>query len=210
MGPKRTVKAGYDRIAADYRAARPRDSEDVQLLRLLVERLPNGARVLDAGCGSGTPVSQFLAQFLEVTGVDFATEQVRMAKETLPNTPFICADIANLPFPDSTFDAVCSYYAIIHIPRDEHRELLLNFHRILKPGGLALLCMGAGDLPEDLSDYHGVRMYWSHYDGETNMRLLRESRFDIHWSRTIVDSTNPPSSHLFVLGQKHVKPSYAP
>ncbi len=157
--------------------------------------------VLDAGCGSGYPVAQILAGVFQVTGMDFSEEQIRLAKRTVPGPSFICGDITKLPLRDRTFDAVVSYYAIIHISRDEHQELLMGFQRILKRGGQALLCMGAGDLPSDISGYHGVRMFWSHYDSETNLEMMRESRFTILGFEIIRDPTDPASSHLFALGQ---------
>lgn len=51
--------------------------------------------------------------------------------------------IERLPQNAKVLDVICSYYAIIHIPRQEHRPLLVNFHRMLKPGGFGLLCLGA-------------------------------------------------------------------
>ncbi len=142
-----------------------------------------------------------LQAFSRVTGMDFSDVQIRLAKRTVSGPSFICGDITRLPFRDGTFDAVVSYYAIIHVPRSEHRELLLSFHRILRRGGLALLCMGAGDLPSDISDYHGAKMFWSHYDSETNLRMMRESRFTILGFEIIRGPTDPASSHLFALGQ---------
>ncbi len=201
LHPRKIVKAGYSRMASTYRATRTNDSRDIQLLRLLVERLPQGAFVLDAGCGSGYPVAQFLAGFFQVTGMDFSEEQIRLAKTTAPGPSFICGDITRLPFRDSTFDAVVSYYTIIHVPRAEHPELLLGFHRILRQGGLALLCMGAGDLPSDISDYHGAEMFWSHYDSETNLRMMKENGFVVLGFEIVRDPTDPASSHLFALGQ---------
>ena len=68
-------------------------------------------------------------------------------------------DMTELSFPEGSFDAVCSLYAIIHVPREQHRQLLQSFHRMLKPEGLALLCMGAGDLPGGIEDdFYGARM----------------------------------------------------
>ncbi|OLE77129.1 hypothetical protein AUG19_01310 [archaeon 13_1_20CM_2_54_9] len=52
------MRAEYNKIASSCAAARTSDSEDVQLLNLLVRRLPKGAMVLDAGCGSGYPVAR--------------------------------------------------------------------------------------------------------------------------------------------------------
>jgi SAM-dependent methyltransferase len=114
----------------------------------------------------------------------------------------VCQDITGLGFADDSFDALCSYYAIIHIPRHEHGALLADFHRILKPEGLALLCMGAADLPDDTEDeYQGARMYWSHYDGDTNLQMLRECGLEILWARLVVDPDGSGGGHLFVLAE---------
>ena len=203
MDPKEIVKAGYDAMASEYLETRKEDSEDVQLLLELVSRLPKGAKVLDAGCGAGVPVARFLSRFFEVTGVDFSEEQIRLASKLVPQACFLCQDMTEMSFPASCFHAICSYYAIIHIPREEHRQLFQDFHRMLRPGGLALVCLGAGDVAGGIEeDYFGAQMYWSHYDAETNMKLFRECGFQVIWSRVVVDSTDPVAAHLFVLAQK--------
>jgi SAM-dependent methyltransferase len=202
MEPKQVVKAGYNKIASEYTAARKDDSEDVRLLSRLAERLPRNAIVLDAGCGSGYPVTQFLAKYFQVTGIDFALEQIRLARHRVPGVEFIVGDIANMPIRGSAFDAVCSYYAIIHVPRGEHRKVLDGFLDILKPGGLALLCIGAENLPEDTSSYHGALMFWSHFDRDTNLAMIKDTGLQVLWSKTIADQTDPRSVHLFVLAQK--------
>lgn len=203
MNQQEIVKAGYNTISHDYLAVRSKDSQDVRLLEELVQRLPRGALVLDAGCGAGVPVTQYLSQHFQVVGVDFAEAQIQLARQLVPQAQFICQDITVQTFPDETFDAICSYYAIIHIPRQLHGALLQQFYRLLKPSGLALLCLGAEDLNNDLvEDYLGVRMYWSHYDVETNLHLIAASGFVPIWSRIVGDTTSPGPGHLFVLIQR--------
>ena len=203
MDGKNIVRAGYNAKATEYLATRTEDSEDVQLLHELVQRLPRGAKVLDAGCGAGVPVTKFLSRFFEVTGVDFSKAQIQLARQLVPQAQFVCQDMTELAFPDQSFDAICSYYAIIHIPRQEHHRLFLNLHRILRPSGLALLCLGASDLADDIDEnYLGARMYWSHYDADTNIEMLHECGFNVIWSKIVADSTDPGSAHLFVLAQK--------
>lgn len=73
MENKEIVREGYNTIASKYleareEAVREKRSEDLLLLEDLVQRLPKGAKVLDAGCGSGVPVTRFLSQSLEVIG----------------------------------------------------------------------------------------------------------------------------------------------
>lgn len=42
----------------------------------------------------------------------------------MPSATFIKADIMAMDFPATTFDAVVSFYTILHIPREEHRTLV--------------------------------------------------------------------------------------
>jgi ubiquinone/menaquinone biosynthesis C-methylase UbiE len=203
MDFKKTVKEGYNTIANRYLAERTRDSEDVRLLQEFVERLPADANVLDAGCGAGIPISQRLSEYFQVTGVDFSEAQVELAKKNVPNASFLCEDMTKLDFPENTFDGITSYYAIIHIPREEHQALLTNFHRMLKPGGFALLCLGAEHSVEDIDEnFLGARMYWSHYDTKTYLDMLHECGFSILWSKRVEDATCEGAGHLFVLAQK--------
>jgi cyclopropane fatty-acyl-phospholipid synthase-like methyltransferase len=121
----------------------------------------------------------------------------------VPNVEFIYQDMTKLDFPEETFDAICSYYAIIHIPREEHRSLFFNFHRMLKPGGLALLCLGAEHLIDDIDEnFLGARMYWSHFDTDTYLQMLRDAGFSVMWSKRVTDAMCESASHLFVLVKK--------
>jgi SAM-dependent methyltransferase len=203
MDFRKTVKEGYNAIADRYLAERRRDSEDVHLLNEITSRLPENASILDAGCGAGIPITRILSELFQVTGVDFSETQIELAKRHVPNATFICQDMTSLDFPENTFDGICSYYAIIHIPRKYHQSLLANFHRMLKPGGFALLCLGTEHLIDDVNEnYLGTRMYWSHYDTETYLKMLNDCSYSIIWSRNVSDETCEGSGHLFVLAKK--------
>lgn len=203
MNYKETVKSGYNVIANRYLAERTRDSEDVRLLNELIERLPVNASVLDAGCGAGVPISLMLSEQFKVTGVDFSEAQIELAKKQIPQANFICQDMTKLDFLENSFDGICSYYAIIHIPREEHKALLKNFYRMLKPNGFALLCLGAENLIDDIDEnYLGARMYWSHYDADAYLKMLKDCGFSLAWSKYVADGSCEGASHLFVLVQK--------
>jgi len=201
---KEIVREGYDTIAEKYLTARNGSlPEDIELLQELVQRLPKGAKVLDAGCGAGVPITRILSRYFEVVGVDFSEEQIRLARELVPEAEFICQDITALDFPDESFDAICSYYTIINIPREEHQRLLKTFFRMLKVSGLVLLTMGVGDLPGDIDDFFGARMYWSHFGAETNLKMMADCGFRIIWSKTITEQLAfGGGRHLFILAQK--------
>jgi len=203
MDHKETVKTGYNKIAERYLAERDRDAENVRLLNDFIELLAPKSKVLDAGCGAGIPIAKMLAEHFDVIGVDFSKAQIELAKKNVPNVHFFCQDMTELDFPDESLDGICSYYAIIHIPREEHEGLLINFHRMLRTGGIALLCLGAGDLPDEIEeDFLGTRMYWSHYNSDTYLKMLKDCGFTIIWARHIKDETCEGAKHLFVLAQK--------
>jgi len=204
--PGETVRAGYERAAEAYLADRRQIAPDVDALEQLFRRLAAGSLVLDAGCGAGLPITRLLTQAYRVAGVDFSLRQLALAASNVPMAALACMDLTRLGFAAGVFDAVVSYYAIIHIPRAEHRDILAAFHGLLRPGGWVFLCLGANDLDDDYDDdYYGVRMYWSHYDAATNLALLDEAGFETHWSAVVSDSLGGEAAtggHLFVLAQK--------
>ncbi len=200
---KDIVKSGYNCIANEYLASRTLDSADVEVIHWLLPLLPINSLILDAGCGAGIPISRLLSQEHRTVGIDFAIQQLVLAHELVPQAFFACQDISFPGFPNGLFDAICSYYAIIHIPRNLHAGIFTRFFNLLKPSGLALLCLGANDLEADkVDDYLGAPMFWSHFDAETNMNLLTNCGFKILKSTILEDASWPGSGHLFVLLQK--------
>ena len=201
-GPaKSVVREGYDRIASSYHEARPHDGEDIALLAAVANDLSNHSRVLDAGCGSGVPVArQLLEAGHDVTGLDFSSGQLFLARSNLAECHLVQGDLSNLPFSGGSFDAVVSYYAIIHVPREEHEALFTEIHRVLRQDGRALLCLGWGDLPEDRDpeSWLGVPMFWSHFNEKTNLALLSKVGFIPQWSKQVADPMGH-ASHQFVL-----------
>jgi ubiquinone/menaquinone biosynthesis C-methylase UbiE len=178
---KQIVALGYDVVNQNYLDLIESMGPVVRkkYLDLIVEYLPKGSRVLELGCGAGVPMTCHLARYFTVVGVDISREQLAIARTNVPAADFVLADMTKLSFPEETFDAVAAFYCITHVPRDEHRGLLDNIHRILKPGGLFVATMGAGDLPDSIEDWLGAPMFFSHFDGETNKELVEKAGFKI-------------------------------
>jgi SAM-dependent methyltransferase len=206
VNPRDIVRGGYDQIARVYLAVRREDGEDVRLLHALMGELPDGASVLDAGCGAGVPAARLLAERCRVTGLDLSPAQVALARQLVPNAAFVVGDLAALPFVDAAFDAVVCFYAIIHVPREEHPVVLRELWRVLRPGGPLLLSTGAGESEGDTEQDWlgaGAPMYWSHYGRDTNLRLLRDAGFTIRWDRLLTEEEEfGGGTHLFVLAER--------
>ena len=179
---KRTVAEGYDRIGGQYGelAAKSVTRQRRKYTDVLLNRLPQGAEVLDLGCGAGVPTTRELARSFCVTGVDISRRQVARARANVPGATFVRSDMADARLPPESFDAVAAFYAIIHLPRDEQPPMLSAIASWLRPGGLFVGTLGAISVEADYQEqWLGTPMYWSSHDSETNRRMVREAGLEI-------------------------------
>ena len=85
-----------------------------------------------------------------------------------------------IDFPEATFDAVVSFYAIFHVPREEQAELFGRIRRWLKTGGYLLTTVAAQEeAPYTEDDFFGVQMYWSNYGLDYYCGLLKSLRYQL-------------------------------
>ena len=205
---RKLVERGYDRVAEQYLATKdPQDPLISSALEEMTTDLPPGAAVLDLGCGAGVPATLWLAQRgFDVTGVDLSERQLALARELVPDATFLKADMTELDFGPRTFGAVVAFHSIIHVPREEHPALLQKIHRWLEPGGLFLATLTLTDFDGEDGDWEGwgAPMRWSHYDAETNEKMLREAGFEVLYAepRTGDGPGDAEETWLWVLARK--------
>lgn len=97
----------------------------------LAAALPDGAKVLDAGCGAGI-VSAGMAPRLALTGVDIEEDSIAYCKKARQGE-FVCAPLEKLPFESNSFDLILFTNAIEHL--ENPHPALQELTRVLKPGG---------------------------------------------------------------------------
>ncbi|EXJ68058.1 uncharacterized protein A1O5_08673 [Cladophialophora psammophila CBS 110553] len=191
--PKLLVQNGYDEIAQtyfDWTSGKPTarlDYVDKLLSRL---QSPSEAEVLELGCGAGVPCTRLLAQRCRrVFANDISQSQIDLAKANVPeeNVDFIRGDMASLKFECSVLQAVVAFYSIIHLPRDEQRNLVQHVWKWLSPTGYLLCNLGVADNPGGTEMWLGSRMYWSSFDAETSLEMLRDTGFSIIQSEVLHD-----------------------
>ena len=176
------VRAGYDEMGEKYHRHRESKFEKVsKWLKLEQEFFPDSGHVLDIGCGGGVPVAKYFAENdYSVTGIDLSPKMISLARKSVPSGRFICTDMQNLPFGSEEFEIIVSLFAIIHVPRELHNEILGRVFSILKPNGIFLVTLGFEDIESRIvDDWMGARMFWSHYDIQTYEKMLKEVGFEI-------------------------------
>jgi len=103
-------------------------------------RLPEGARVLELGCGPAKLWRENLERVPDgwrVTLTDASPGMMREARTYLTDAPrrfeYEVADVQDLPYDDASFDAVIAIHMLYHVP-DQPRALT-EMRRVLRPGG---------------------------------------------------------------------------
>jgi len=83
---KEAVRRAYDEMGEVYAAER---ASEIGLLDELTDRISGEARILDAGCGQGEPVTAYLSGQFDVVGVDFSRGQLHLARKTAPEAALV-------------------------------------------------------------------------------------------------------------------------
>jgi SAM-dependent methyltransferase len=177
----RIVGEGYDAMADEFATWRDRIVGDPRerWRGELGSRLPDGARVLELGCGNGIPDALELAEKFRVTGVDISAEQIARARQNVPTATFVQADLTAIDFDEGSFDAVAAFYSFNHVPRDLLVPLFARVHTWLVPGGLLLASFGTSDTESWVGEWLGTTMFFSSFPPATTSRLLGEAGFEL-------------------------------
>jgi SAM-dependent methyltransferase len=193
------VEKAYDEIAYEY--LETKDKSTLIFAHELEQQLKPGSKILDAGCGAGIPIAKYLSKNFEVFGIDISQKQIELAIENVPLGKFKKTDLGTSGFDPEFFDGIICMYALIHVDRKRHLEILKEFYTILKEPGFLMICMGLEDW-EGEEEYLGTKMFWSHYDRKTNLELLQKTGFSILWEKDWANPKDPNDRHLFVLCKK--------
>ena len=130
-------------------------AEDIKRLKFVSDNIPEKTdkplTILDIGCGNGNISYQLAKSGHKVTGIDISEETILFAQKNYGSTPgleFKIIDIESFnPVESEKYDVIVCSEVLEHLFQPE--RLTLNFKKLLKPGGVAVITVPNGFGPRE-------------------------------------------------------------
>jgi ubiquinone/menaquinone biosynthesis C-methylase UbiE len=151
------IRAYFDARADEYTQERARQHSFRSQRDLVLGMLEGvSGRIADLGCGPAVMAEDLLGRGFDVWGVDASEQMIERGAARMQEHPLAArlrlgvGDVERLDFPTGFFDAVLAMGVLEYFT--DYRAALAEVHRVLRPGGLAVLTV-----PNQHSAYHLVR-----------------------------------------------------
>jgi SAM-dependent methyltransferase len=195
--------AAFDNIGERYDQAFPHKEGQVAAGEWLIGQLASGARVLDAGCGTGVPTMRQLQDAgLSVTGIDISEVMLALARQNVPDADLHRLDLTEVGPELGSFDAVVLFFSLIMLPRADITATLARLRDVLVPGGLLAVGMVEADVDDVPMDFLGVPVRVTGYPRDDLAQVVREAGFEVLETRDLsyapVSTQVPPEVQLFL------------
>lgn len=139
--PNKETIDWYEKNAEAY-FAETKDFSMRDKYPLFLKYIPEGGRILDAGCGSGRDSKAFSEMGYEVTAIEASKKLANLAKShtgvNVINTTF--AKFKS----DERFDGIWACTSLLHVPKKDFNKSLTNLTDHLKPGGVMWVYLKEG------------------------------------------------------------------
>jgi len=142
------------------------------LERLLLLHLPEGAHILDLGCGTGNLARALWEMRYRVTGVDVSAAMVHEARKIAPNVEFLQQDIRAFKQKNAFHAAIALFAVVNHLmTEDDLRRVLNNVKCSLVDGGWFVF---------DFNTPAGLQRRWQGTEAVVaeDMVIISQGRYD--------------------------------
>jgi SAM-dependent methyltransferase len=173
----RTI-ALYQRYADDWDRERSRWLLEKSRLDRFLAVLPSGATVLDIGCGSGEPISRYLAENgCALTGVDSSPRMIDKCRERFPAHSWVVGDMRKLDL-HRRFNGILAWDSFFHLcPEDQYQMFpIFSKHAASRA---ALLFTSGPSHGESIGTYKGEPLYHGSLSSDEYRLLLHQHGFDV-------------------------------
>jgi SAM-dependent methyltransferase len=189
----------YERHALSWDADRRASGWiDKPFIERFLGFLPQGATVLDLGCGGGSPVAlHMVAQGFHVTGVDSSPTLISLCRSRMPDQEWVVGDMRSLAL-GRRFGGILAWDSFFHLRYEDQRTMFGIFAAHAAQAAVLMFNAGPGH-GEAMGSYRGDPLYHASLDASEYEALLAHFGFEL-----IEHSINDPAKggRIFWLARK--------
>src|SRR5262249_47015842 len=93
---------------------------------------PPGAKLLEAGCGTGKYCLALSRLGYDMTGIDFARAGLEVLRRMAPMLTTVLGAVDDMPFPDASFDGALSLGVVEHFEEGPEKPIA-ELARVIRP-----------------------------------------------------------------------------
>ncbi len=128
--------ADWDRVWTGNLGTSDYSLKYLDFIREVERDLPDGSRVLEAGCGTGQTLACFSRRH-DTSGLDLSRRALGLARKNCRSP--VLGDIFAMPFRDGTFDLVYNSGVIEHFREPENTGAIREMARVTRRGGKVIV-----------------------------------------------------------------------
>lgn len=172
------IGALYERHAAAFDHDRGKRLVERVWLDRFRAVMPEGADVLDLGCGSGEPVARYLIEAgHRVTGADSSPTLIDLCRARFPSATWIAGDMRDLSL-GRRFGGIIAWNSFFHLTPDDQRAMFAVFRDHAAPGA-ALMFTSGPRAGEAIGSYQGEALYHASLDTAEYEAILAAHGFSV-------------------------------
>lgn len=176
--PSEQIIGLYERHAAAWDRRRGRSLFERPWLDRFTALVPDGAEVLDLGCGSGEPMARHLVrQGYPITGVDSSAPLIDLCRARFPDHDWRVADMRTLSL-GRRFAGILAWDSFFHLDADDQRGMFAVFADHAAPGA-ALMFTSGPHHGEAIGEFEGEPLYHASLDPAEYRALLSAHGFEV-------------------------------
>lgn len=172
----------YDKIFQDEKNRLGR-GDDKDQFQFLYNLFPNKSKILDIGCGFGSPaIKHFYKLNYDITFTDISQYALDLVLKEMPLAKISREDSAELNFDDNTFDLITSFYSMPHLSLDDQKKTIFKSYSILKDNGVVYMVFGSKEFTnhdryEGTINLEGIELPFNHFTNEEYINLFKSAGY---------------------------------
>lgn len=212
----------YGSLGASYEKAFAHDAGLLEFIQKVLSLLKPRSRVLDAGCGTGSPVAKTIAlQGHQITGIDISREMIDLSRKAVPNGYFEVANMLEYA-PTEPVDAVLNILSLFLLKREDMEAMCFKWAQWLLPDGILCVCTVPAESCQpgkEMYDEDGlcVRHQGAHFMGRSiEVTLMTREGWEIilgragfeiiHTEENVFEpppeAKSDPETHYYIIARK--------